>query len=74
MLKLGYANLYVTRMGKCILIEKPNGEKYVISPESPEAFLEYSKATLSLEGNIICGSADKIVFTYQSFCPTTNSQ
>jgi len=74
MLKLNHANLYVIRIGKCILIEKLNGGKYVISPENPEAFLEYSKAILSLEGNTICGSADKIVFTYQSFCPTTNSQ
>ena len=74
MLKLGYANLYVTRIGKCILVEKLNGENTLLAPRILRHFLEYSKATLSLEGNTICGSADKMIFTYQSFCPTTNSQ
>ena len=50
MLKLGYANLYVTRIGKCILIEKLNGEKYVISPENPEAFFRVFKSYIELRG------------------------
>ena len=40
MLKLGYANLYVTKIGKCILVEKLNGEKYIISPEILKYFSE----------------------------------
>jgi len=43
MLKLGYTNLYVTKISKCILVEKLNGEKYVISPEKPEVFIRIFK-------------------------------
>ncbi len=53
MLKLGYANLYVTKISKCILVEKLNGEKYVISPEKPEVFFRIIKSYTKLRRDII---------------------
>ena len=48
MLKLGYVNLYVTDTRNCLLIEKNNGEKIIISPENSEIFLRIIKGYMRL--------------------------
>jgi len=48
MIKLGYVNLYLTDIKKCLLIEKVNGEKYIISPEKPDLFLRIIKGYMKL--------------------------
>jgi len=48
MLKLGYVNLYITNTRNCLLIEKNNGEKIIISPENSEIFLRIIKGYMRL--------------------------
>ena len=47
---ISYVNLYLTDIKKCLLIEKVNGEKYIISPEKPDMFLRIIKGYMKLRG------------------------
>lgn len=60
MMKLGYVNLYLTDTKKCLLIEKVNGEKYIISPEKPDVFLRIIKSYMKLR------ERERIAQTYKS--------
>lgn len=63
MIKLGYVNLYLTDTKKCILIEKVNGEKYIISPEKPDVFLRIIKGYIKLR------ERERTTQTYESTYP-----
>lgn len=45
--KLGRVQMYVTDRGKMILMETRQGKKYIISPSSPQEFLEKLKSLSS---------------------------